>query len=275
MIGIHSMRSCAVIFLCVFLTACASGYSEFYRPASGLSPELLSKLRVAPAPKDPAVERVQHPGENYSTFLDSYARRGFILIGVSSFSSGSPQNDGDAVEQGRKIGADLVVVFEPKFAGTTTSAVPITTPTTTTIYSSGSATAYGVGGPVSAYGSGTTTVYGSRTTVVPVTVHRNDFGAGYFVRRKWQFGVIGRELSDSERQTLQTNKGLYVRVVVDGSPAYQSDILPGDIILSVNGEIFSSSKEFSGLIEKFVGGAADFEISRNGNRVTKNVFLGR
>jgi len=113
---------------------------------------------------------------------------------------------------------------------TQTSTATVTTPTTTTSYSTGTATAYGSRGPVTAYGSGTTTTYGSTTNYVPITVQRVDYGAVYFVKQRFGLGVFIRDLNDSERQDLQTNRGVAVRLVVDDTPAYNADILVGDVI---------------------------------------------
>lgn len=257
------------------LGACASGYSQFYVPKQGATPEVISALRVAPPTGQPIVERTANPGQDASGLLDAYAKRGYVIIGSSLFNSARAESEEAAIEQGRKVGADLVVILNPRYTGSTTTVVPWTVPTSTTTYSSAHATAYGSGGgTVNAYGSGTSTTTGTSTTMIPITEHRSDYGAGYFIKRKSQFGVHGRDLNDTERRELQSNKGLYVRVVVDDSPAYQADILSGDIILAIDGEPVANGESLSKLIGARLGQSVKVSIYRQGAKFEKSVQLG-
>ena len=217
----------------MLLGACASGYKEFYKPNQNATPEVIATIRVAAPPTNPAIERSQ-PGDN-RIILDAYAERGYFMIGHSMFNSGRTESEDAAVGQARVVGADLVLILNPKYTGTVTSSVPIATPTSSTSYSSGTATAYGPGGSATAYGSGTTTTYGTSTTYIPVTVNRMDFGAVFFIKQKFGLGALFRDLTDSERQELQTNKGVAIRLVVDGMPAFNSDLLVGDIVSAIDG----------------------------------------
>ena len=103
-------------------------------------------------------------------------------IGYSSFTSGHRQKDDDAIDQGKKVGADLVLILDPQYAESVTTSVPLTTPTATTSYTNGMATAYGTGGSAVAFGNSTTTTYGTNTTYVPMTVNRYQYGALYLVK---------------------------------------------------------------------------------------------
>ena len=51
-----------------------------------------------------------------------------------------------------------------------------------------------------------------------------------------RFGAYYRPLSDELRAKLQRNTGVMVTNLVDGSPAFQADILIGDIILEADGQ---------------------------------------
>ncbi len=259
----------------LFLAGCASGYSQFYRPAPGMSAEGVAAMRAAPPTGQPIIERAAPPGQAGDAVLDAYVKRGYVLIGSSQFNSGMAEPDEAAIEQGRKIGADLVLILDPRYTGSTTSAVPLTLPTTTTAHSTGTATAYGPRGVVNAYGSGTTTIYGTSTTMIPITVHRSDYAAGYFVKRKWGFGAVWRELSDQERQELQSNKGIAVRLVVNDSPAFHADILPGDIILAVDGEPVLGRESISGLVSGRAGQRVMVSLLRRGSRIEKAVQLAK
>ncbi len=267
------LKGAVVIGTAALLTACASGYSQFYRPAQGATPETIAALREAPPTGQPIVERAAPPGPDTTALLDAYAKRGYVLIGLSSFNSGRTESEDAAIQQGRQVGADLVLILNPRYTGSTTTAVPLTTPTTTTSYSTGTATAYGAGGVVNAYGSGTTTTYGTTTTMMPLTIHRNDYGAGYFIKRKFSFGALWRDLNDAERQELQSNKGVYVRLVVDNSPAYLADILPGDIILAIDGSPVLNQQSVSNELRVRAGQRVVVSLYRRGNRLEKSVQL--
>lgn len=221
-----------VVLATVLLSSCVSGYREFYQAAPGATPEVVAKKRSGLRPKEPVLA---HAGGQPSDVVSAYTRQGYGLIGYSSFNSGHSESDSGAMAQGAKVGADLVVVVNSKYTGSVTTSLPLTTPTTSTSYTNGSATAFGPSGSATAYGQSTTTTYGSQTTYIPMTVQRYDFGALYFIKRHIVLGANWRDLNDDERKSLQSNKGVYVIAVVDGSPAYKADLLPGDVIVAIDG----------------------------------------
>lgn len=263
------MRALVIMLACVTISGCATGYSQFYQPLPSAN-QTLSR-RLAPAPEQPIVERASG---DWRDITDRYARLGYIPLGSSSFNSGQDEDDEDAVEQGQEIGADLVVIIQPQHTDTRTASIPITTPTTTTSHTTGSATVYGTGGSATAYGNATTTTYGTRTTYIPMTVHRYDYGAIYFVKVKVQFGAYFRDLSDAERGALQTNRGAAITLIIDGSPAYNSDVLVGDIVIAVNGERVSGSQSMLDLIQRYAGQNADLMLVRDGKEISKTVAIG-
>jgi len=257
--------------LALVLAGCAGGYKEFYKQTQGITPEAVAARRVAPPPPMPIVERAK-PGDS-KAILDAYTKRGYIMIGNSMFNSGQRESDDSAVRQAQDVGADLVLILTPRYTGSVASSIPITTPTTSTSYSTGTATAYGSGGSVTAYGSGTTTTYGTTTNYVPITVHRSDYGAIYFVKQRFSLGVFSRDLNDEERQELQTNKGATVRLVVDGTPAFDADLLVGDVVTAVDGIAISSAQAFNELLRERRGKLISLFIVRRGQRIEKAIQL--
>jgi hypothetical protein len=227
------------LLLAFFFTmaACASGYSEFYRPFDGA--ESILATRASAPPVTPLLERASELNDK---LVMSYFRRGYMAIGYSFFNSKSGESESAALEQGQIVGADVVLVLDPQYTGSVSTSVPITTPTTTTSYSTGSATAYGTGGSATAYGNATTTTYGTSTTYIPITVDRSNYGAVYFVKRHYSLGILFRDLNDIERQELQSNRGAVVEVVIDDSPAFHADILIGDVVAMVDGQLATWSR---------------------------------
>jgi len=264
----YRLVSCALL---VLLLAGCSGYKEFYRRAEWATPEVVAARRVSPPPANPIVERAQ--SGNIQATVDGYLKRGYVPIGDAFFNSGRRESDDSAVQHGKDVGADLVLILNPKYTGSVTSSVPITTPTTTTSFSTGSATAYGPGGPVTAFGSGTTTTYGTSTTYVPITHHRSDYGAIFFIKQRFILGTFMRDLKDSERQELQSNKGVAVRLVAEGTPAFDADILIDDVITAIDGVSVSSPKAFSDVLRDRRGKQVSLSIVRRGQRLEKAVQL--
>lgn len=259
------------VSLSLLVAGCVSGYKQFYQPAQGATPEAIAARRIAPPPATPIVERSQPT--NSQSIIDAYTKRGYAMIGHSAFNTGRPESEDSAVRQGQEVGADLVLILNPKYTGSVTSAIPITTPTTTTSYSSGTATAYGPGGTVTAYGTGTTTTYGSTTDYVPFTIHRSDYGAVFFVKRRYALGALVRDLNDAERQEFQSNKGAAVRLVVDGTPAFDADILVGDVIAAIDGVGISTARGLNDLVRNRAGKLVTVSIIRRGQHIEKSVQL--
>lgn len=263
------MKLLLVLLATVIVGGCAAnGYEDFYKSVA--SPEVVAARRASPPPEQPIVRR-----SSGAPNLAAYERQGYVPIGYSSFNSGEDEDEDDAIEQAQEVGADLVVIVNPTYTGSRTSSVPIVTPTTQTSYTSGSATAYGSGGSATAYGNATTTTYGSRTTYIPITVNRYDFGAVYFVKLHFTLGVSWRPLKPEERQALQTNKGLYVLTVINGSPAFKADILHGDIIESIADTPIGSVDSANSVINKFRGQSVPIKLIRAGNVIVKNVVLNK
>ncbi|WP_341783417.1 PDZ domain-containing protein [Pseudomonas putida] len=258
--------------LALGLSGCVNGYKEFYTPANGVSAEIIALNRAAPAPLQPSVEHASIAESE--KLIAAYAKRGYSMIGYSAFNSGERVSDSEAIKQGVAVQADIVLIFNPQYTGSVTSSVPLTVPTTSTSYTTGSATAFGPGGPVTAYGNASTTTYGSNTTYIPVTVNRSDYGAAYFVKMRFRFGAFLRDLNDAERQTLQTNQGVTVLTIVDDTPAYQADILPGDVLTMIDGEKISNTEAFNRMNTARKGKQILLSVIRQGQRIEKTVQLG-
>lgn len=255
----------------VLMTGCANGYKQFYTPNQTISQQDLAERRQAPPPVDPIV--VHANLSQAKETVESYVKSGYSVIGSSMFNSGDSVQERGAVDQARAVGADLVIVYYPKITGTQTSAIPITTPSTSTTYSTGTATAYGAGGPVTAYGSGTSTTYGSSTTWVPITVTRADYGAVYMAKLRVKLGAFFRDLNDSERQVLQSNKGAAIVFLVDNSPAFNADFLVGDFVLAIDGVPVINAQSLLSSLKTLGGKTVTFTLMRQGKRLDKVVHL--
>jgi hypothetical protein len=162
-------------------------------------------------------------------------RKGYALIGYSAFNSPNSKTK-DAMRLGEKLKARYVMLGT-SLTSSQMMNVPITTPTTTTSYSNGNASAYGSGGYAHGTYSGTTTTYGSQTTYVPIVQNRFDKFAAYFgPLAKQGMGVLFRAPTPEEIARLETRHALIVQAVRDESPADVANILEGDTLITFNGQ---------------------------------------
>jgi hypothetical protein len=271
----HQMNSRIFITMALstVLTACVSGYKQFYTALPGVTPEVIAERRASAPPENPILERTAPA--NQESILAAYAQRGYVMIGSAFFNSGQPESESSAITQAKAVKADLVLVINPQYTGSITTPVPFTTPTTTTSQTNTRANIYGSSGNATLNGTSTTTTYGSQTTYIPVTQHRTDYGAIYFIRIPFTLGLFVRNLNEYERAQLQTNQGVTVLTVVEESPAFFADILPNDIILSINKTSTSTEERFSSLVNNFRGQIVEVEIYRNGKLLVKNITLNK
>jgi C-terminal processing protease CtpA/Prc len=218
--------------------------------------------------KNPAGQTTQE--NDTQTMLE----KGYALIGFSSFYAPSGQ-ERKALAQAEHVHAAMVLVYS-NYKDTLSGTMPITTPTTQTSYTNASASAYGNGGFANAYGSATTTTYGSETTYVPYNVSRSNYFATYWVKANLahiKLGCIVKDLDDEQRRSISSNKGVLVSAVIWGTPAFQSDILKGDIIRKIGGDEVFGVASFQEITLKHAGQSVDVEFVRDSKPQTKTIQL--
>lgn len=255
------MRAITIAFVVLLSVGCANPYTKFYTgfptaaTVPGLQPQTDS-LRIFSA-------------GNVEASTDELLRRGYALIGESSWngpSSGAPESSLRA--HASRIGAHLVLISS-RYTNTVSGAVPLSMPTTSTT----TTTVVGTVGSTPVTGTGVSTTSGTQTVMYPYSVDRADFNALYFVKVRVRLGIYVAPLDDAARQAIESNSGLRVRIVVEGSPAFDADILPGDILLAIQGERVASVERFQQLIRVRDGLPTEFTLHRGGRVITKTVTL--
>jgi membrane-associated protease RseP (regulator of RpoE activity) len=250
------------------LTGCVTGrngFSQFYQDRAGAA---ITKLLPYSG-----TTKIITASPDLKNDVKELERNGYFLIGESAF-HGPPQGKNALLFQAKKVGADVVLISSI-YLGSQQTAVPFTQYNpgqtyTTTSSGTVNANAYGSGGY--AYGTGnysgssTTTSPGTFTTeMIPVTVHHYQYDAGFY-RKKGPMilGVGPRPLPQELRQRLERNTGVLVWVVRNDSPAFNANILEGDVILQMNGEEISSVADYVQKSIEMPGQKIDIEIWRNG-----------
>ncbi len=164
------MRALLIIAVVFLLTACASGYQQFYKQY--VDPKNLADVELL----QPGEESKVYGTSNFDKDIKTLRSKMYIPIGYSSF-NGKYEDESKVKAQAKRVGATVVLV-NSQYTNTQTTTPPLFIPNSSTTYSFGSV--YG-GGIYGGY-SGTSTTYGS--TVVPITTQqrRYDQTAVFFVK---------------------------------------------------------------------------------------------
>lgn len=264
------------MMLCV-LTGCVTapnGFSQFYQDRAGAS--------ITNLPPYSGSTKIFTQSANPTNDLNELLRNGYGLIGVSAF-QGPPQSQDALTTQAKKIGAD-VVLYSCVYLGSQQTAVPFLQyhpgqTYTTTSSGTVNANAWGNGGYAygtgNYYGNSTTTSPGTFSTqVVPVTIQRYQYEAGFFRKLKPSIlGILPQPLPSEIRQQLERNTGVVVGIVMNDSPAFNANILEGDVILKMNDEDVTSVTDLFEKNKKFAGQTVEIELWRNGQFKTNSVQL--
>ena len=95
----------------------------------------------------------------------------------------------------------------------------------------------------------------------------------YYVRMKLPFGATFRELTAAERQKVGSG-GVQLGSIVGGSPASRANLLPGDIVVKIDGVEIASKADFQKRLKASAGHRVSLLIWRNGAAMQREVRLG-
>ena len=176
---------------------------------------------------------------------------GFELLGASEVAN--TPDPRPAVEQGKEIGAAVVVVyghFDPP-GGTSLEVLPYRR---------------------SAGATGATMDAASLTLV-------QGLGPGQQVATYWGktsppvLGVYTRSLNEHERAALGGSGGVMVDGVSQGSPAEAAHVATGDVIVAIDGHAVATNSELKDLVGSLAGRSVSLDLLRHGARVAVQVAL--
>lgn len=114
-----------------------------------------------------------------------------------------------------------------------------------------------------------------------IPLRGKDFGhvAWFFVKskNKGRLGLITKSLDSEDREKYKRNTGAIVSYVINRSPAFYSNLIPGDILVELNGVQLDSSEHFVELVRNipFNENKADLKIIRLGVERLITVDLGK
>lgn len=259
------MKNIILAFGLLILTGCANNFSTHYTSiASTNTPTYI--------PSNKPVEIIDI-GDNPDE-MNRFIRTGYLPIGKSNFiAQARSQKTIDIEAQAKAIGAQIVLLNR-KDAGTSTTVLPMTTPMNSVSTTNSNHNIYGNNtGIGNIYGTSTTTTYASKTQLVPVTSSFTEYTATYLAKFKSKIGIHPSNLTDLDKRLLGQNTGIRVDVIVDNSPAYFGNIIPGDLILKINNQAIAGVDGFIEISQSLPVGKAKFEISRNNKTLTKEIEI--
>jgi S1-C subfamily serine protease len=161
-----------------------------------------------------------------------------------------------------------------KYKRTVSGNAPLTLPNTTTSSTNFSGNAYGSGGSATYSGTANTTNYGTKTTYIPYSYDQSDFLAIYWIKSKPRiFGINYEDLTEDIRRKTGSNKGVLVTVVTKDSPAFDADILRGDVIKNIGDVLITNIDLANKTIDKYQGQEVDVLIFRDDKEIHKKVKL--
>lgn len=251
-----TMRTFAIIVI-FFVSGCAtSGYQKFYKSYSDpkLDPNIAS-LEEGQTPK-------VFGTKDFKRDIRLLKAKRYIVVGESSFNGGY-EDIRNAEKQAKLLGATLVLT-NSEYTNTQSSTSTLFIPNTQTTYHSGSVYS---GSSTGTY-NGTSTTYGS--TAVPYTTHQRRFDqtAVYLAKltKKLKFGVEVRDLSPEQRLAIERNTGALIDIVMENEPAFNSNIMAGDILVSIDGQKVINGSNAVQLMGSIPNGqpSSSLTIIRNG-----------
>ncbi|MBA1294223.1 PDZ domain-containing protein [Pseudomonas lurida] len=246
-------------------------YTAHYNSVNGITAENIDKFRYGAPPETPLIDSVSP--EQGQERLGMWERKSYLAIGSSSFSSAQTIPANLAVLQGKLVKADLVVIRNPEYSGSYTTSTAVVKPSTTT--TEGSAILVGPDGQKNALIKGNKTTYTTTTDYVPITEHRANYAAVYYIKQRSIFGARTADLTTQERQERQSNFGVKTTTIIDDSPAYNADILTGDILEELDGEKIKNANHLGSLLEEKAGKTVQITLSRNGKTIKKTIQLNK
>jgi hypothetical protein len=264
-----SRLSLSAVGLALLLCGCVNGFEKYYKARIDVRTDpSYDSSYVMPTGKIPV-----YTTDDIKKDARALLAKGFIVIGESSFYMPDNRVNADQLQtQAKAVGAHLVLL-KTAYKDTVTGAIPLTVPTTSTSYTTGTGTVYGAGGNATISGSAITNTYGTQTEMIPYSLSRSDFDTLYFAKAKIRFGTYTVNLTDKERQALQTNFAVRIDIVIENSAAFNANILPGDYLLSINDIPISSPATFVSTLKNVGGQDVTVHLVRNGAEIVKAVHM--
>jgi hypothetical protein len=224
--------------------------------------ESLSGAVLQPPPPTPDLYR----GGDQTADMRALLENSYSPLGTSVFESDTAADPRQAIEQGRRIGAALIVLYGES-ASPAGAARPAPLPFHPRL--AGSATSDTQVAPV-AGGAGRMATIGSLPPQ-PAGAHTAIYWGK--TRQPAVLGISCRPLSEADKARLLRSSGMVVVIVTSGSPALAAHIQEGDVILAIDGKPILDPAAVAPFIDSIAGHEVLFDLLRNGSPMSVKVRL--
>jgi hypothetical protein len=231
------MNYILVVLVALSFVSCATNQHAYYYKANV---DIAQVPNPEPANGDPYVLKV----DDFTGAYNKALSEGYVLLGMSVF-QGQLDHEYNALQLAREKGSSLVIKTT-RFSHTeyTNYYLPLTTTSTSNTVGYGYArsdvynrnNSYIGSAYSSAVGTATTTTQNIDWVPMQSKEHIYQQATALFVKSNttYTLGAYYRDLTIDEQKEMMTNKGVYITHVIKRTPAYDLDLIPGDIILQVN-----------------------------------------
>ena len=238
------MKSIAAALSALALCGCSTGAQDYYPAGSDAAWVVPTRTQAVSVKTSTG-----HPREDVAAmFTDGYG-----VLGYYYFTGPAPTIE-QAVATARQVGATAVVA-DASYTRAVAGAAPLTAPTSEAAHMN-DADIGEAAGP-------------GRHTIPPGGYDR--VAVLFAPARRVGFGYLPRLLAPREAQSVGSAQGVYVRAVYRGSPADQVGILPGDIVIEINGTPADQVSPLGGSLR--LGELNHVLLDRAGTSVQKDVLI--
>jgi len=113
-----------------------------------------------------------------------------------------------------------------------------------------------------------------QTAYVPYTEVRSDYVALFLGElRPAPLGVFCSDLDTETRRALERNAGGHIDVVIRGSPAFQANVLPGAVVVAIDGQPIETAVGFGRMLQARSAQSVKLGIIRKGQARVVRVEL--
>ena len=257
-------------FICILVAVVLSGCAmvnikHYYRDNTGGVKDISKDSRWIAASGEPEL-RI---GNNINEDMKKLAEIGYGVIGSCDFSgvTKAPVRS-QALYVGKELRASLVMLYIHSGKPVIGEA-PMTLPNMQTANTQ----IMGNVGNTPISGSAITTTYGTQTTYIPYALELNDYVIVFLAKIKSRIGIYYNDLTSEDKKQIGSNKGVVVKSLIKGSPAFEADIIDGDIIKKLNGAEVIDAEQFGKLLDENNENKISLTFIRGGKEMTKTIQL--
>ena len=250
----------ALAALSIIISGCTSSHTQFYKEypytATMLQNDSKGLIFLADG-EEPKVLSTDNIERDTKIMVSKH----YVPIGFSSF-NGELEGADSVADQARRIKA-VTALYAWKYINTQTNSGTLLLPQTNNF--SGTVNTYGTNGSAFSTFNGSST--GTVATPYSITQRRYDQEAVFFLKdtKKGKFGILPSELS-REKKIEIGGYGILIDNIFEDSPAYNSELLIGDILIEMDGKKIQDFQDFEKMLREFdtSKGICSWTIIRNG-----------